>query len=56
MRERWRRLETRLCAAEAGVREARRDGAARLAAMVATAKEFREGLRDNPAKREQRAH
>ena len=56
MRERWRRLETRLCAAEAGAREARRDGPARLAAMVATAKEFRDRLRDKPAKREQRAH
>ena len=57
MRERWRRLETRLCAAEAGAREARRDGGARLAAMVATAKEFRDRLRDDkPAKREQRAH
>lgn len=55
MRERWRRLEARLCAAEAGAHEARRDGAARLAEMVSTAKEFRDRLREKPAKREQRA-
>jgi len=49
VRDRWRRLEARLGAAELRARTARRQGAGSLAALVESAKEFRRGLRKKPA-------
>ena len=41
VRDRWRRLEARLQAAETRARETRREGARSLAALIENAKEFR---------------
>jgi CBS domain-containing protein len=47
VRDRWRRLEARLRAAELRAQLAHRGGATSLAALVERAKEFRRGLRRN---------
>lgn len=49
VRDRWRRLEARLRAAEANAREAGRDAAHNLAGLVEIAKRFRSQLRDESA-------
>ena len=49
VRDRWRRLEARLHAAEAHAREAGRDAAHNLAGLVEIAKRFRSQLRAQPA-------
>jgi hypothetical protein len=41
VRDRWRRLEARLQAAETHARETRREGARSLAALIESAKDFR---------------
>jgi hypothetical protein len=55
VRDRWRRLETRLRAAETRAKETRRGGRRSLTALVESAREFRGGLRKQPATRRQRA-
>ena len=50
MQHRWRRLETRLRAAETYAQEVRHEGALGLAALVESAREFRERLRNQPAR------
>lgn len=49
-RERWRRLETRLRAAETRARDAGRDGARGLTSLVESARQFRSRLREKPAR------
>ena len=49
MRDRWRRLEARLRAAETHARDARRDAARNLTGLVESAKQFRKRLRAKPA-------
>ena len=49
VRDRWRRLEARLRAAETRARGSRREGARSLANLVDSAKTFRSRLRDKPA-------
>lgn len=56
VRDRWRRLETRLRAAEARVNASGGAAVRSLAALVDSAKEFRRGLRQKPPERERRAH
>ena len=46
VRDRWRRLEARLRAAETHAREARRDAAHNLTGVIDSAKQFRTRLRD----------
>jgi hypothetical protein len=48
VRDRWRRLEARLRAAETHAREARRDAARNLTGLVESARQFRKRLRDKP--------
>ena len=50
VRDRWRRLDVRLQAAEARARATRRDGERSLATLVETAKKFRTDLRAQVAK------
>jgi CBS domain-containing protein len=47
VRDRWRRLEARLRAAETHARDARLDAARNLTGLVDSAKQFRNRLRDN---------
>lgn len=55
VRDRWRRLEVRLQAAETRARETRREGARSLAALIENAKDFRTRLVEK-AKASSRAH
>ena len=48
VRDRWRRLETRLRAAETRAREARRGGERGLSSLVESARQFRSSLRKKP--------
>jgi CBS domain-containing protein len=48
VRDRWRRLEARLQAAETRARETRREGARSLAGLVEAARQFRKRLREAP--------
>jgi CBS domain-containing protein len=52
VRDRWRRLETRLRAAEMRAKETRRGGARSLTALVESARQFRRSLREQPASRQ----
>jgi hypothetical protein len=49
VRDRWRRLETRLRAAETRAKDARRGGERGLTSLVESARQFRSGLRKEPA-------
>lgn len=46
LRNRWRRLESQLRAAEIRARSARLEGAANLAALIENARQFRRNLRE----------
>jgi CBS domain-containing protein len=54
VRDRWRRLEARLQAAEQHARETRREAARDLAGLVQTAKQFRSRLREKTSSSQQR--
>ena len=49
VRDRWRRLEARLPAAEARARATQREGAGSFAKLIDTAKRFRTRLREKAA-------
>ena len=53
VRDRWRRLEARLQAAEVRARETRREGERSLTALVESARQFRARLREKAASRSQ---
>jgi CBS domain-containing protein len=55
VRDRWRRLETRLRAAETRAQRTRREGARSLTTLVDSAKDFRGRLIEKPAKQPPRA-